>query len=373
MSSLDKNRQVLSKLIDRMGVLISKSDIDLTTAVEGAEAFIHGLFAKDIREIIIPKTVTKLGSYAVSKFPKLHSVVIPKGVTTIEANAFTDCPHLTVFCEEESRPKDWDSDFIGVGNLFGYVNLIFGYDGFTRELRFRPTNTEGDLGVSFIHQYDIEDDVLHRNATSVIIPRSINGFPVTFIEDYAFSECGNLIDIVIPNSITAIGEMAFSNNNKLKTLEIPDSVRYISCVEILSGCTSLEHLTIPFVPDGYTFGTLFEEAVEIENQGDVVPESLKTVTITGGNSIGNGAFYDCSHISRITIPASITSIGELAFYNCERLQVLRVYSAIPPQVTSESLSGLNPSCVIEVPTESVELYKSTDYWSDFEIRAIEEE
>ena len=47
---------------------------------------------------------------------------------------------------------------------------------------------------------------------------------------------------------------------------------------------------------------------------------MKEVRISDGcTSIGEGAFYDCSHFTSITIPNSVTSIGEYAFYECDNL------------------------------------------------------
>lgn len=60
-----------------------------------------------------------------------------------------------------------------------------------------------------------------------------------------------------------------------------------------------------------------------------IPSSLKSVTVTGGNIL-YGAFYNCSSLTSITIPNSVTSIGDYAFYGCTGLTSV----TIPNSVTS---------------------------------------
>ena len=96
-------------------------------------------------------------------------------------------------------------------------------------------------------------------------------------------------------------------------------------------CSGLESITIPFVGAskggesndyfGYIFGA---------SSGSYVPQSLKYVVITGGTSIGSGAFQNCSGLISVTIPNSITSIGAYAFSDCSGLTSI----TIPENVTN---------------------------------------
>ncbi|MBQ8911096.1 MAG: leucine-rich repeat domain-containing protein, partial [Clostridia bacterium] len=125
---------------------------------------------------------------------------------------------------------------------------------------------------------------------NIVIPGTYKDKPVTAIADKAFKHITYLKSVVIPDSVTSIGDSAFN------------------------GCSGLTSITIPFVganKDGSSktnFGYIFG-APSYSYNSHYIPTSLKTVVITGGTSIGEGAFYRCTGLTSITIPDSVTSIG----------------------------------------------------------------
>ena len=153
-------------------------------------------------------------------------------------------------------------------------------------------------------------------------------------------------DIDIPEGTEKIGAYVFYNCSSLTSITIPNSVTSIG-YEAFYGCSGLTSITIPFVGEkadgsgethlGYIFGAEYYTDNE-----DYVPDSLKEVIITGGTSIGWGAFEDCSGLTSITIPDSVTRIGSYAFQNCSGLTSV----TIPDSVVSigeyafEDCSGL---------------------------------
>ncbi len=210
--------------------------------------------------------------------------------------------------------------------------------------------------------------------TSVTIPDS-----VTSIGSYAFYECSSLTSVTIPDSVTSIGERAFYGCSGLTSITIPDGVTSIGerafsgCTGLISvtisdsvtsiesgafsGCNSLESITIPFVgadagktssdtyqyPFGYIFGASSYTggtAVTQYYRGSsasstyYIPSSLRSVTVTGGNIL-YGAFYNCSMLTSITIPDSVTSIENSAFYGCSGLTSI----GLPDSVTSIGYSA----------------------------------
>jgi len=171
---------------------------------------------------------------------------------------------------------------------------------------------------------------------SVTIPDS-----VTSIGDSAFSNCSSLHSVTIPDSVTNIGDWAFSGCSSLQSVTIPDSVTSIGD-HAFYGCESLQSVTIP---DSVTrigdsafhgcssllFVTIPDSVTSISDSAFRGCSSLQSVTIPDSvTSIGNGAFLNCSSLQSVTIPDSVTSIGNGAFYGCESLQSV----TIPDSVTS---------------------------------------
>ena len=150
-------------------------------------------------------------------------------------------------------------------------------------------------------------------STSINIPDS-----VTSIGDVAFSWCSSLTSISIPDSVTSIGNSAFSWCSSLTSISIPDSVTSIGD-NVFYGCKSLTSISIP------------DSVTSIGNQAFSGCSRLTSITIPDSvTSIGNGAFSGCSRLTSITIPDSVTSIGNSAFWKCSSLTSINV----PDSVTS---------------------------------------
>ncbi|MGN0760369.1 MAG: leucine-rich repeat protein, partial [Christensenellales bacterium] len=184
-------------------------------------------------------------------------------------------------------------------------------------------------------KYEIIDD---NNCTitdcvglsgSIAIPDSYQGIPVTTIGSEAFKYCSSLTSITIPASVTKIEYGAFKGCNQLTDLTIP-------FIGMNDNTDQNEHF-------GYIFGTYSYQSNE-----SYVPSSLKRVTVTVGTRIGYSAFRDCSSLTSITIPDSVTSIGDYAFSYCSSLTSI----TIPDSVTSVgggAFSGCSSLTSITIP------------------------
>ena len=161
--------------------------------------------------------------------------------------------------------------------------------------------------------------------SSVVIPDS-----VTSIGYNAFYDCGSLSNIIFPNSVTNIGGGAFWLCCLLTCIVIPNSVvsieeyTFMDCCSLLnivipdnvtsiggcafSGCSSLTSIIIP------------NSVVSIEKSAFADCTSLSKIVIPDSvTSIGDSAFACCTSLGEVVIPNSVTSIGDFAFDGCNNL------------------------------------------------------
>ena len=147
-----------------------------------------------------------------------------------------------------------------------------------------------------------------HSLSEIVIPSS-----VTSIGDHAFSGCDSLSEIVIPSGVTSIGNYAFSGCSSLKYISIPKSVIGLNGNPFVEWKGKLECLSPNFVyEDDILFNKDKSRIISFRNQNVesyVIPSSV--------TSIGKGAFTGCYSLSEIVIPSSVTSIGDGAFSNCK--------------------------------------------------------
>lgn len=166
----------------------------VTSIRSGAFYSLEGLTS-----VTIPNSVSAIGSDAFYGCTNLTSVTIPNSVTTIGSNAFEGTAWYN------SQP-----DGLVYAGLVAYK-----YKGIVPE-GTSITLMEGTLGIA--------GHAFHgcSGLSSVIIPNS-----VTHIGEYAFDYCSSLTSIIIPNSVTHIGEHAFYYCSSLTSITIPNSVTII--------------------------------------------------------------------------------------------------------------------------------------------------
>ena len=271
----------------------------------------------------------------------LHSLTLPDCITEIGASAFeysnisvVNIPDLSTWCE-----IDFFNDYSVPGGRL-YVNG----SAVSSDLII-PEGTERISAYAFYSKNWIE---------SVSIPGSVEyiGYlsfgackklkkieilhGVTEINNSAFAYCGSLTSITIPNSVTSIGDSAFSYCSSLTSITIPNSVKRIG-EAAFAGCTSLKNISLPFVGRkvydynheenqsfGYIFGSYsFANSTKIKQYGSstsdsqswYIPNSLKTVSVTGKSSLAYGAFYNCSMLTKISLSDDVVIRGDKVFYN----------------------------------------------------------
>lgn len=176
---------------------------------------------------------------------------------------------------------------------------------------------------------------------------------ITTIGEYAFSDCNRLKSITIPASVTSIGSYAFRGCTSLTSITIPDGVTLIENGTFYN-CDSLTSMTIP------------NSVTLITSYAFQYCTSLTSITIPDNVTlIGNYAFNSCSSLTSITIPDSVTTIEAYAFYNCTSLTSVYCKATKPPVLDGLYVFDYNGSSrKIYVPYQSLDVYKTAG-WSRY--------
>ena len=292
-----------------------------------------------LTSVTIPNSVTSIGSAAFSGCDGLTSVTIPNSVTSIGANAFEGCSGLTSVTIGSGVTSIGERAFVGCSGL-----------------------------------------------TSVTIPNS-----VTSIEGWAFNGCTGLTSVTIGSGVTSIGEDAFYYCNGLTSVHISDIAAWCN-IDFSSSSSNplsqahhlymngeeVKDLVIPnsvtsigddafYHCDGLTSVTIPNSVTSIGERAFTHCYDLTSVTIGSGvTSIGYSAFYYCTGLTSVTIGSGVTSIGEYAFSYCFKLLDVHCYAEeVPSTESSTFFNSPIASATLHVPNASIESYETTSPWRSF--------
>ena len=327
--------------------------------------------------------VTSIDEWAFYKCTRLTNINIPNSITTIGNKAFYICSRLTAIDIPNSVTTIGDDLFYKCDSL--------------KSITVASGNPKYDSRDNCNAIIETASNTLIASCKNSVIPNS-----VTSIGNYAFSGCPSLTTIDIPNSVTSIGNGAFSNCSRLTGIDIPNSVTSIGN-GAFENCDSLTSINIPnsvtSIGNGAFNGTAWEKnqpnglvyagLVAYIYKG-TIPEgtiiTLKegTIGIAGGafygslglttinipnsvTTIGNCAFIDCTRLTTVNIGNSVTFIGDGAFFRCSSLNKIYCYATTPPNCFYNDYTTFsNYSATLHVPAASLAAYFTDPEWSKFE-------
>ncbi|MDE6417982.1 MAG: leucine-rich repeat domain-containing protein, partial [Duncaniella sp.] len=177
----------------------------------------------------------------------------------------------------------------------------------------------------------------NQKITSISIPNS-----VTEITDYAFNRCSGLTELKLPDGLTSIGQSAFYGCSGLKQLELPNSLTYLGG-SAFKECTSLTQVyfsdRLVHIAGSAFYGctsltevTLPKGLLELRGSAFFGCTNLTKVELPEGlTHLGNDTFNGCTALIQVNLPQSLTFIGQQAFYNCT---ALTGELNLPPGLTS---------------------------------------
>ncbi|MCQ2340671.1 MAG: leucine-rich repeat domain-containing protein [Paludibacteraceae bacterium] len=303
-------------------------------AITFGPAITSHTFSNGTGTITCSGEITWIGMHAFENCMSLSSITIPNSVIEIDYSAFEDCSKLTSITIPNSVTTIAIRAFFGAG----LTSITI-------------PNSVTEIGYSAFWGC--------RDLKSVTISNS-----VTTIAEQTFNRCSSLTLVNIPNSVTTIKNMAFRACTSLTSIVIPASVKQIEWGTFMESSNLQSVYCYALTPPSRVGGTIFtnQPTVYTFNTGayieswselpascfkpmpPVVVGDLKyeffdgnkarvvakeggytgnivipnQITYQGMNfavtEIGMDAFWQCSNLSSVTIPNSVTTIGQSAFF-----------------------------------------------------------
>lgn len=285
----------------------------------GAYAFYR---CYSMKHISIPSTVRSINNSTFQWNSSLQAVVIPEGVTALGTSTFEGCYSLRFVSTPKSLTSLGQKCF---SQCFSIIALTFSDSLTSVDQKCFVDCPSCDVLQTPGISSTIPLEFCSRNRTMMdfVIPEG-----VTTIGQDAFTYCYELMNVTVPSTLRTTGTNAFSYCQALNTITFPDAFTTMGA-STFENCSALQTFTIP------------SEMTEIPQK----------------------AFKSCASLCYIKIPWTITTIGTEAFSTCSGLSYIQFERNTPPTLTnSNTFASLETDCVIFVPQSYYSTYTSASYY-----------
>ena len=260
----------------------------------------------------IPNTVKKIGDYSFYDCDFLKSLILPNSVKTIGISAFESCS-LTSIILNEGLTSIGESAFMHCGSLES----------------IEIPNTVTTMGGGVFHDC--------KKIKSIKLSNSLKSLPSkqsehsNFWPTGMFSHCESLNELIIPNSVTSIGDWAFVDCSSLTSLTIPSSVTTVGN-NTFNSLPALQSVVLYSAPKNMVFfqcpvltHITWNVKSEVDSQKPFDRIKNQILSFTIGEDVEYIPANICNgmiNLESIVIPANIKQIGSHAFANCNKLTLV---------------------------------------------------
>ena len=347
------------------------------TIIDGTSS--SGAFqnCKNLASVQLPSTLVNIGQQAFEGCTALTTVNLNNlpNLTTLGPSAFYGCTALT-----------------GVVHLPALTSL--GHMAFKGTKITSVTNLGSITGIYGTSSHGTFDGC--TSLASVVLPETI-----TYVGQRTFNGCTALTSCNFPVSLVRIQYAAFQNT-RITTLDLTGSSAMTLDNDCFRATTALTTVKLPkdtVLSSGFQFAeqggnsynattaAALDYDIDLSDSATttlsactfyrskivrfVAPSGLTTIAAANSN---RGVFEGSAYLLEVDLPSTLTTIGTRAFRDCNHMTTLTCRATTPPTFGSYALTNTSALTNIYVPSDSVAAYKAASGWSGFasKISAITE-
>ncbi|MBQ0103500.1 MAG: leucine-rich repeat protein [Prevotellaceae bacterium] len=367
-------------------------------------------YASNVTEVVLPLSLTNIGTSAFRDCTGLKTLTLPSGLTSIGIWGFRGCTGLEqITCMATVPPSmvmsnafsDYTTPTLHVpvgykeayaadaawGNFTSIVDdaaISYLYSGKCGDNLVWSFADDGTLTIDGTGDMSVSGSSMPWAAIKAGIMAVVISEGATSISSNAFKGCTLLKTVALPTTMKSIGSEAFFDCSSLTSVNIPASVASLG-TRVFASCPKLEQISVESGNSVYDSRVKCNAIVETATNrlltgcvSTIIPHTVTAIADDafygscgskvdipeGVKSIGKRAFYGCSMLRFLFLPATLGQIGEDAFHGCS-LDYVANNSDTPIAVSASVLEPLCSNTQLLVHKEAYDAYKADASWSKF--------